>query len=169
MTSKVNAYYAFVGLPASGKSTFRDHLTKNFRIAQRPYVICSSDDIIDDIAKERGETYDQVFDVAAPIAKKRMEGQRDIALMTNIDIFHDQPNLSVKKRKEWLSMIPDTWEKIALVFEVLPERKAVWNNRLAARPGKTISQHVLFNMEKSYVVPTEAEGFDAVIFIQNFG
>jgi hypothetical protein len=40
-----------------------------------------------------------------------------------------------------------------------------WNRRLDSRPGKTIPAHVLSSMIEHYEVPTEAEGFDKIIFL----
>jgi hypothetical protein len=40
-----------------------------------------------------------------------------------------------------------------------------WNHRLDSRPGKTIPGYILSSMIEHYEVPTEAEGFDKIIFL----
>ena len=51
--------YVLIGLPGSGKSTFRDkHIAANPTIE---FVTCSTDDLIEEFAAKEGITYDQAF------------------------------------------------------------------------------------------------------------
>ena len=166
-TSK-NVFYMFVGLPGSGKSTYFKAMRDTYVNTARPFVYCSTDDVIEDRAKEKGKTYSEVFEDEIKMATKLVEANRDLAIKMEMDIIHDQTNLNPKKRKAWLDKIPSDWARICIVFQVPEHAEEEWKNRLTSRKGKHIPQHVIDQMEASYVEPTEDEGFDNVFFINSF-
>lgn len=165
MTEKIskNVYYMLVGLPGSGKSTYFKMLRETYIQTGRPFVYCSTDDVIENYAEQHKKTYNEVFEDNIKVATKLVEANRDLAVKMAMDIIHDQTNLTTKKRKAWLDAIPDDWCKVAIVFEKPEETE--WVNRLNSRPGKVIPEHILQSMESTYVKPTVEEGFDDVITI----
>jgi gluconate kinase len=60
-----------------------------------------------------------------------------------------------------LIMIPDRYEKIAIVFPTPDEDEL--QRRLASRPGKTIPEYILGPMIESLEYPEMDEGFDSVL------
>jgi predicted kinase len=157
---RVPAVIALIGLPASGKSTF----TKAYMAANaRSTVILSSDDLIEEIAREKGKTYSQVFPT---IDMKELEGvmtqRQRTAVALGQDIIIDRTNMRAKSRRRWLSQVPRHYIRIGAVFEV---PMAILHQRLFARKvatGKDIPKHVIYDMLKDYQEPTYDE-FDIIV------
>jgi predicted kinase len=142
-----------VGLPASGKSTFLEKVQAR--------NVASSDNIIDQIAKERGSTYNEVFADAMSIADAQFWKQIKAYCEAGEDFDVDRTNMSVKSRKRIIDILkPYGYTIDAIVFEKPDD--AEWNRRLNSRIGKTIPKHVLNVMEQNFVMPTEAEGFSEI-------
>lgn len=141
-----------VGLPGSGKSTFR---------SRYPGVhIASSDDEIEKHAESVGKTYSEVFTDFAGAANAAMtRGVRE-AFVAGKDVIWDQTNLGQKKRKRALENVPDNYVKIAVVV-ACPEN--IRQERLRNRPGKHIPAHIDRSMQENFQMPTLDEGFDAII------
>jgi predicted kinase len=146
-----------VGLPGSGKSTI-------IRQRYANHTIVSSDDIIEKAAAEAGKTYNDVFKDNIGRATMGMKIAFKEAVKNNENIVWDQTNLSKKKRRGILQQIPDHYRVVAVVF-ILPER--VRSERAAQRTGKSIPDHVMKSMTKSYNPVTKDEGFDKIIEIRN--
>lgn len=149
-------FYMLIGVPASGKSTWREANAKNAEII-------STDDIIEKIADGQNKTYDEVFKdnikAATSIAARRAKS----AFADERDIVWDQTNLTRKSRASKLSMVPKHYKKVAIYFPT--PHPEVHKKRLAGRPGKTIPDYVLDSMAKSLEPPTKAEGFDDIVVI----
>lgn len=146
-----------IGLPGSGKSTWVKHQTED---ADDIYI-ASTDDIIESIAQSQNKTYTEVFADNIKVAEKRMYANIMLATDLGQDIIWDQTNITRKSRAKKLIMIPDHYEKIAVVFST-PERTELFR-RLDSRPGKTIPEHVVNSMIDSLEIPTKDEGFDTVL------
>jgi predicted kinase len=149
-------FYMLIGVPASGKSTWRK---ENAGHAE----IISTDDIIDHRAASMGLTYNDVFKDTIKEATRLANDHAYKAFRMNKDVIWDQTNLTAKSRKPKLAYVPNDWEKIAVVF--LTPEDAEWQRRLASRPGKSIPQHILMGMRDSIVMPTEEEGFHEIIIV----
>jgi predicted kinase len=147
--------YMLIGVPGSGKSTWRKQFYKNNQA-----ILISTDDVLDDIAKATGQTYNAVFKDNIKFATSQMEVHLRVAIENNMDIVWDQTNLTRKSRTGKLAKIPDTYEKIAVLFPT-PEDEE-WQRRLASRPGKTIPQNILMGMKSSMEFPDPEEGFDRI-------
>jgi len=150
-----------VGLPASGKTTRVDRY-----LAQDPGVfLYSTDQYITSHADMNGMTYDQAFsDFIAP-ATLHMNDKLNLAIFSKQNIIWDQTNLSVKKRRGILQKFKNTGYEVSCECFMPPESIediAAWNLRLASRPGKTIPDHIMKSMVKSYVIPSLEEGFDTI-------
>lgn len=150
--------YMLIGVPGSGKSTWIANLVEDENPAAYIHV-ASTDSLIELDAKLRGKTYDEVFRSAIKDAEKAMYAMVIEAAKDDMDIVWDQTNLNRKTRAKKLIMIPDHYEKIAVVFSV----PADLEERLANRPGKTIPAVVMTNMIDSFEYPELDEGFDVIV------
>jgi predicted kinase len=149
--------YQLVGVPASGKSTW---------IKSQDWagdcVVVSTDEFVEDYAKEVGSTYSEVFDDYMPTAVKLMADKVVRAREAGKDIIWDQTSTGVKARARKFNMLPD-YEHIAIVFKT-PEHKELMR-RLMNRPGKEIPDHVIYSMIGSWEDPTEEEGFEEIWYV----
>ncbi len=143
-----------VGIPTSGKSTFSSD--KKYK----DYVRVSSDDILQEIAKERQQSYNTVFKGNIRFAQIAMMKVLRKAIQENKSILWDQTNLTKKQRREKLKHIPAHYKKTAVYF-VIPLETALKRN--TQRPGKVIPPEVLERMIEDYELPTLGEGFDEII------
>jgi predicted kinase len=148
--------YMLIGVPASGKSTWRAQHAGDA-------VIVSSDDIIYDHAAQMNKTYSEVFTEFVDTATRLATEQARAAFAAGKDVVWDQTNLTPKSRKTKLAMVPDDYERIAVVFATPAQEE--WQRRLASRPGKSIPWNVLWGMDRSLADPIPEEGFHEVIFV----
>jgi predicted kinase len=146
--------YQLVGVPGSGKSTW----VSNQEWA-RDCVVVSTDDFVEEYAKEQGKTYSEVFTDYMPTAVKLMADKVVQAREAGKDIIWDQTSTTVKSRVRKFNMLPD-YEHIAVVFRT-PEHKELIR-RLWSRPGKEIPEHVIASMIASWEEPTTEEGFTSI-------
>lgn len=164
---KAFTLYVMVGLPGCGKSTWVEK-QKDF-IRPSPSWTYSTDSIVENVARTLDSTYDAVF--SDTLMKEAREiADRGIGRFNGLcDIFWDQTNLGVGKRKSILERFGPEYEKVCVCFPP-PSTTLEWDRllvRLEARKGKTIPPEVLFDMEKRFVVPTEDEGFDELVMMKN--
>jgi predicted kinase len=148
--------YQLIGVPGSGKSTW----VKNQDWAA-DCVIVSTDEFVEDYAKEVGSTYSDVFADYMPTAVKLMADKVVRAREEGKDIIWDQTSVNLKSRTRKFSMLPD-YKHIAVVFKT-PEHKELMR-RLMNRPGKDIPDHVIASMIASFEMPSEEEGFKEIWF-----
>ena len=142
-----------VGLPGSGKSTWRE---KNITSEE----VISSDDIIEKYCQEDGITYNEGFSKYAKIANNEIKEKAKKALEQNKDIIWDQTNLSKKSRKLKINMAKKYGYKVVcVVFEV---EDSILYTRLKNRPGKEIPDYVIKNMMGNYQFPTKDEKIDQI-------
>ena len=139
-----------VGLPGSGKSTWlKDFIKKS----TKSWVICSTDNILDDYALKNNVTYSQAFNEHIKEAEKRFKQELLSALAAKENIIVDRTNLSKKSRNRILANVPKNYIKIAKVFNV---DRTELNKRLLDREfntGKSISQSVVDNLSAIYQEP----------------
>ena len=143
-----------IGIPTSGKSTFSN------KPKYKEYVRVSSDDILQEIAKERQQSYNTVFKGNIRFAQIAMMKVLRKAIESDKSILWDQTNLTKKQRREKMKNIPSHYKKTAVYF-VVPLETALKRN--TQRPGKVIPPEVLERMLKEYELPTMEEGFDEII------
>lgn len=144
-----------VGLPASGKSTWRTAFAGNA-------VVCSQDDLVEDYAEYHGLTYTDAFRKAdLKSFERQVKQQFADAIAANQDIILDRTNVSKKSRAIFLNMVPDHYQKIAIWFDCDP---LLLDHRLARRAkltGKFIPDFVIRNMRRNFQMP-DTEEFDEV-------
>lgn len=152
--------YMLIGVPTSGKSTW---------IARQPFdwnntVIASTDDYVERVARERGQTYNQVFQEVMPAAVDHMAQVVKDAVANGHDIIWDQTSTTRWTRAKKFRMLPHNYEVVAVVFPTPSEKEL--SRRNAARAGKIIPATVIQSMIDRYEEPTESEGFDEIIHVR---
>ena len=146
------------GIPTAGKSTFSN------KSKYKKYVRISSDDVLTAIAKEKGSTYNAVFQKNIKFALKTMDKVLRNAIEDGKDILWDQTNLTAQQRMGKLRLIPSEYTKIAVWFAI-PLQEALQRN--TQREGKVIPPDVLERMYREFEIPSLKEGFDQVIHGNN--
>ena len=150
--------YVMVGVPAAGKSTW---------IANQNWkddaVVVSTDEFVEDYAKECGQTYSEVFDEYMPRAVELMVEKVVRAREAGKDIIWDQTSTTVATRAKKLRMLPDYYA-IAVVFR--PDVDEVMRRIIGRIPsGKVIPNHVVHKMIAQWEDPTEDEGFKEIWYV----
>jgi predicted kinase len=123
--------------------------------------VVSTDEFVEDYAKECGQTYSDVFNDYMPTAVQLMAEKVVRAREAGKDIIWDQTSTTLTSRTRKFNMLPD-YEHIAVVFES-PSRIEL-KRRLDSRPGKEIPEAVIEGMLASFEMPTEEEGFKEIWF-----
>lgn len=157
--------YVMMGMPASGKSTLVSQLMK---ICDDFTFYYSTDAYIDGIAAAQGKTYNDVFSDHIKDATREMNNALKAAINNERDIVWDQTNLTVGKRKHIVDNLTKAGYELVLynTHPTTMEELQTVLYRLEDRPGKTIPNHVILSMIKSYQEPTHAEGWSD---IRNWG
>lgn len=155
--------YMLIGLPGSGKSTYRKALKTFLEKTQQiqPSVI-SSDDYIERYACEDNITYNKAFLLYAKQATEEINKDLEYDIKNYFPIIWDQTNLTAKSRKQKLSKIPSYYHKIAIAFDVDMEIIFARNN-LRKSTNRSIPLNILNEMITSYELPVIDEGFNSVI------
>ena len=153
----MNKLYVLVGVPASGKTTWIQNQDWT-----GDCVIVSTDEFVEDYAKECGQTYSEVFTDYMPTAVKLMAEKVVRAREAGKDIIWDQTSTTLASRARKFNMLPDYYA-IAVVFAT-PNRIEL-NRRLASRPGKEIPDVVIEGMLASWDEPTLEEGFKEIWYV----
>lgn len=149
--------YMLVGVAGSGKSTW----IANQGFDPSRARIISTDNIIDEQAREQGKTYSEVFREEIKSATLRMNAELHQAVKDRMDIVWDQTNLTKKSRATKLGSIPEDYHKVAVFFATPAD--AELKRRLASRPGKTIPANIVLGMKSQLEPPNPDEGFDEVV------
>lgn len=159
--SKIPTFYMLVGLPGSGKSTWRHGF-----VAENPDVcVLSTDDRIDAWAQERGLTYAQAFPLA-PMKdfEFNMHAEFQDAVAARRSTLVDRTNLSCKTRSRFLSSLPKPYRRVAVVFDVPDDVLARRLDERARLTGKSIPDDVISSMKASFQMPDLTE-FDRIISV----
>ena len=147
--------YMLIGVPASGKSTWiQKHNKSNVMVA-------SSDVYLERVAEQESATYNDVFKKNIKAANQYALHVAKQAFDLNLDLIWDQTNINKKSRAPKLAMVPNHYEKIAVVFST-PDMDE-WKRRLDSRLGKTIPWNILMSMSSNLEMPSKDEGFDEII------
>lgn len=160
----MKTFTLLIGLPASGKSTFRRKLIDGF--------VLSTDDLIDSFAEADEITYDEAFPLFIDKCTALFNTGVDNALRRGEpNIYIDRTNLTPNSRKKLLNRARNKGYQLnAIVFEppMTREEHEEWNRRLASRPGKTIPDHVLVDMFCNFTYPLPEEGFSVIGYVNTF-
>ena len=151
-------FYMLIGVPASGKSTWREQHAGDA-------VVISTDDIIDQTAAARNSTYNEVFKENIKFATQLATERAKEAFAAGKDVIWDQTNITKKSRKPKLAMVPEHYRKNAVFFATPLEEE--WQRRLNSRQGKSIPAHILDGMVEMLEMPDLDEGWDAIDYHLN--
>lgn len=156
--------YILVGPPGSGKSTW---VEKEF---QGECTHIGSDAILEALAEETGQTYDQVFNKYMKVAEKMMWQEFDKVVEAGCyPIIVDRTNMSIKSRAKFFDRLKNFhkghgYNIHAVVFPKPDDEE--YQRRLNSRPGKTIPPFVIESMLKNFQMPRVEEGFASVEIIE---
>lgn len=146
-----------IGIPASGKSTW---IKKNYPNS----VVISNDIVVEEIAKLKGVTYDDVMNnIEFSTVIKECRKRFDAAVKNKEEIIIiDNTNLTPKVRRKYTGK---GYEREAVVFQIdEAERKARLEKR-STEEGKSVPQHIIEQMQASFTYPKEDENFKSIILI----
>lgn len=152
-----------VGVPGSGKSTFINKLKEK----TSDFVIASSDNILEDIAKEKGITYNEAFDRYIKQAGNMFKMVIKDSLNQGKNVIIDRTQVGVKARAEHLQHVPKEYSKVAISFIIDENVLARRLDERAKLTGKVIPKFVIESMTSHYQAPSKREGFDYLIEIEN--
>ena len=158
MSMEMNKIYVLVGLPGVGKSTWLNEFLKD----NSNFVVVSSDNILQDICRRNGESYDVGFPKYIKEADQLYKEELQTMLNEGRDIIVDRTNLSVKSRGRVLNKVPDSYIKTVVTFEV-EEKEHI--RRLNERTDKSIPANILQSMKNSYIEPSFDEKIDVIMTI----
>lgn len=155
--------YVLVGLPGSGKSSW----TKKFlATVDKPFVVVSTDDILERIASENDSRYNDVINQHYGDAEKEMKRNATEAFRNGISIIWDQTNMGANKRRKILAQTPKQYRKIAVVFELDDQELFKRLNKREEETGKKIGPKIIETMKAGYSEPSKSEGFDEIVKIK---
>ena len=140
-------FIMFVGLPASGKSTYAE------KLKEKEYRIHSSDSIREELTGD-ANTQDKNIDVFATL-HERIKND----LGNRISCVYDATNMSMKRRKAFLDEIKKYDCRKKCVLFVIPVE--VCKERNANRERK-VPDEVFDKMIKQFNVPMRYEGWDEI-------
>lgn len=167
-----------MGLPASGKSTYRNQLIADF--PENTFLVYSTDDYIETVAQNEDSTYEKVFKStiksAETIQKKKL--QTNLTLHEPKPVLWDQTNLSSRKRRNVLRMLNefrdhDVEVENTLVFIKSTLQKCYINNRSRSRGA--MKESLIYNMFQDLTPPSYDEKskdehestWDRILIVEN--
>lgn len=153
--------HILIGLPGSGKSTWR---AKHGGDA----VVISSDDQIDAFAAAHGIGYDAAWgQVNHKDIKRHSRDRFEAAVREGRDIVVDMTNMRAKARRSWLAGVPASYRKVAVDFQIDDKELQRRLAERAARTGKVIPPFVVETMASRYDPPSREEGFDQIVEVRS--
>ncbi len=157
--------YITSGVSGSGKSTY----IKNHNLDS-----VSTDELVEDYAKENGFNYTQAFD---DIQKKNLFGTFNSIFYDNIidnlnngkDFVIDRTSLNAFTRKSLIDLIKSNSTDVEIVVVYFDIPKNTILKRLAdreAKTGKGIPEYVIEKQFENFEKPTNDEGYDRLEVVQ---
>lgn len=157
-------FIMLVGCSGSGKSTLAADLARR----DEALVVISSDAILEERAQSEGIGYAEAYDLYKDEAMDVTLQIAEEAFSRGLNVVWDQTNLLRGVRAFRLDMVPDEYDRIAVVFEAGLEALLA---RVAMRTeagGRHISEEVIAAQLESFTMPDYDEGFDRII-VQKVG
>ena len=143
-------FIMLVGLPGAGKSTIAQKFTNN------DYTILSPDQLRNELNIHEIDRIKEILEI--------LYEKLDLAVQNSKNIVFDSTNLTIKRRREILNLLPDTYTKICYIVEVPIE---LCKERNSHRIGYSkVSEEEYDRMEQVYTLPTLKEGWDEIIYLE---
>lgn len=149
-----------IGVPGSGKTTY----LKNVLLPKKiDYVVCSTDDLIEEKAAAVGLEYEAGYrQFSMKETEREFKEKIWAAIEDGKNVILDRTNLMLKGRNKMLSYFdmkrPREYKKTAILFDFTDVNKI--RVRLQQRfeeTGKYISENTLQQMLRQYQEPTTTE------------
>ena len=153
--------YMTIGVAGAGKSTYLEqHVIPSLG---RDHVIINTDRLLYEFAEKHGVSYLEAFNRHVTRAVWQSAYELHEASYMGRDIVIDGTNLQAENRKHRLFLLAQDYYKVALYFP----RNPTWLHRVRRMrgEGKEISADVIEHMLSILEPPTEAEGFDAIVYV----
>lgn len=172
LMSEEKTFYILCGLPASGKSLFREK-TLIPQCHCSPFFVYSTDDVIEQFAVMHGMTYDKFFMVENAFSDAKMICEKRLKKALSNEypvIIWDQTNLRRSKRKKLIRLAhKNNYRVVVYYFPVYSQHYSEWLDRLESREGKTIPNDVLSGMVETFQKPSaDNEDIDELHVIDTF-
>lgn len=146
--------YLLIGLPGSGKSTFRSRLLRQYPEA----AIISTDDEIEAYAASEGLTYTEAF---PRVDMKHIEMRALLRFGELLEpgrvVIVDRTNLRFRSREKFLRLVPSYYDTLGVIFPIPEELHETRLLSRAEATGKHIPWHVIETMRDAYEPPRTDE------------
>jgi len=144
-----------VGLPGSGKSTWRT------QYGQGKNIVCRDDIILE---MGNGKKYTEAYHtVDASKVTMEVKQRWESHLRNREDVVLDMTNLVKSHRNEMLQRLPKTYKKKAIIFLCGWKELIERNEHRHKTEGKRIPDHVYYDMATRFTMPSFEE-FDEITF-----
>jgi len=151
-----------IGLPGSGKSTLCEDLIKNNETLE----IVSTDIYIENYAKKKGNTYQEVYREAGDDATKWMSQRIKTLINEKKNFIWDQTNVFKSARRKKLAMLgSNKYSTIAVGLELSEQELFARIKTRVESGGKTISYKIIHEMAQAYERPDYSEGFTYIFMV----
>lgn len=143
----MNSLYMLIGLPASGKSTIAQELSKS-----EEAIIVSSDEIRQELL---GDINDQTQNarVFEEVEKRIKEG------LLKGNVIYDATNINYKKRRAFLQKLNKMQVRKIAVLIATPYEECLRRN---AKRERKVPEEVIKRMYFNFYIPQYYEGFDDI-------
>ncbi len=164
IVKKKDVVNILIGPPCSKKSSFSKE------IASFNSIIINRDSCVEEIGKKYGKhNYDDAYHFMKENKNIKeevdaLDEERENVAKKSIDknIIIDNPNLSIKSRKEWIDAFHKTHDVKVTLFLSGFEELMKCNKKREEAIQKTISKRELINKLKTFVFPLFSEGINAI-------
>ncbi|MFA6190774.1 MAG: AAA family ATPase [Sulfurimonas sp.] len=161
---KQNTLYLLVGPPCSRKSSWIAEQTGDF-------IVVNRDSCVEEIGKKYGKnSYNESYDLMNKNEKIKkeidaLEEERENFAKNSQkrDIIIDNPNLSLKNRKEQIEAFSKTHKIEVLLFLTPFDELVACNKKRGKSVNKSVSQNGLINKLKTFTYPLLNEGIDEIL------
>lgn len=165
MTNITPKFIMMVGAPCSGKSTW---IANFIASSSDEWEVVSTDAIFEAYALSEGITYTEAFN-SLPFKKVQSKFNLQVrqGFNKNLNIIHDQTNMTVNSRRKKLCQVPKSYDRSVVAFEIDRGELMRRSEKRLAETGKTIPVKVVDDMIESYVRPIKSEGFKNIKIINS--